>query len=289
MEYKDDFRIMQITDIHFGIEMDLVKEFEHLTKMIEQANNPDLIVITGDSFLDANKAIVRRFVEFFDGFDIPWTFTFGNHDLQGDYGYYFINREISKAKNVVFVDYKDDNLTGFTNFYINLKKDGNTLYRLFIIDSNCYYNKGLKYEYDVIAEDQLEHLKAINAYENDSVKSLAFFHIPLHEFEDAYAGLEDGTYSGFGENNENICYGYENNGSYDVFKSIGTIAIFTGHDHVNCSTVYYKNEMYLSYGVKATDLVYNVEDMIGYKEIILPSDPSAFDMTCIKNVWCLYE
>ncbi len=289
MEYKENFKIIQLTDLHWGIEMDYEYEIKHLKKMIDNANNPDLIVITGDSFLFANKKMVDKFVEFFDSLNIKWTFTHGNHDQQGNYDYYYINEKIGKAKNSVFIDYKDDNLSGLTNFYINLNKDGDTLYRLYVIDSGCYHATGIRYGYGIIEEDQLEHIKNINKTENDSAKSLMFFHIPLMEYDDAYDSYGLDNTIGFGEKRENSCPGYINSGAYNVFKEIGAIATFCGHDHVNDYSILYNNEMIISYGVKSSDLVYHDNDMIGYKEIILPLNPNNFNLSSIRNVMVPYE
>ena len=289
MEYKENFRIIQLTDIHWGIEMDYESEVKHLQQIIDHANNPDLIVITGDSFLFANKDIVDRFIEFFDSTNIPWTFTHGNHDLQGNYDYYYINEKIAQAKNSLFVDYKDDNLSGLTNFYINLNKDGNTLYRLYIIDSGCYHAQGLKYGYGIIEEDQLEHIKKIHYYKNDNAKSIMFFHIPVMEYDDAYNDYQIDNTIGFGEMKEHSCPGYINSGAYNTFKEIGAIATFCGHDHINDFSILYDSNMILSYGVKANDLVYHDNDMIGYKEITLPLNPLLFSLNNIKNVMVEYE
>lgn len=289
MAYKDNFRICQITDLHLGVEEDIKKEFAHIEKMVKKMSNPDLIVITGDSFLDANKTIVDQYIKLVDSFDIPWTFTYGNHDLQGDYSYYYINNKIMNCKNKVFIDYKNDDIHGLTNFYINLTKDGNTKYRLYITDSNSYHNLGFKYGYDEIHKDQLEHLKKIVTTEGDSATGLMFMHIPVCEFVDAYEGYEQGLYEGYGKNNEPCCPPYQNNGAYDIFKEMNIKALFVGHDHINNSVINYKNEMIFAYGVKSSDLLYHDDEMIGYKEITLPSDPSTFGLANIKDVMVPYD
>ena len=59
---NNSFKIMQLTDIHLGVQVDNVKEMKFIRSFIEE-NKPDLIVITGDTFLDANKSIVKFFFD----------------------------------------------------------------------------------------------------------------------------------------------------------------------------------------------------------------------------------
>ena len=289
MNYHDNFKIMQLTDLHFGIEMDSDKEIKHLNKMLDIAKNEkyDLIVITGDSFLDAKKAHVNLLINTIDNANIPWAYTYGNHDFQGQYDSLYINDQIKKAKNAVFVDYDNDNIHGYTNYFINLKDGDAVKYRLFIIDSNSYHPTGFKYGYDIIHDEQIEHIK--NIYKDAPATALAFFHIPLTEYQVAYDLYKDGQILGQGENNEPCCPGYtDKNHAFNWLKNCGVIATFTGHDHVNYSDLLYK-DMILSYGVKSSDLVYHQDDKIGYKLITLPSDVGEFGLNKIESRFVLYE
>lgn len=289
MDYHDDFKIMLLTDIHYGVEANIKEQNDQIKRMVDNEKKIDLIVIDGDSFLDANKSIVNSFVDFFDSLNIKWAYTFGNHDLQGDYDYYYINEKISEAKNSVFVDFKDDNIYGLTNYFIDLKAGNDIKYRLYIIDSNTYFYTGLKYSYDVIHDDQLEHIKNIYSSTQDKPEGLAFFHIPLIEFQEAYDEAIEKKHKYQGLNNEKCCPGYKNNGAYDVLKSIGVKAIFCGHDHLNYSDVNYNDEMILSYGVKTTNLIYHDDEIMGYKMITLPNNPESFGLENIEAKFLKYE
>ena len=215
MKFHDDFRIMQLTDLHLGVQSELEKNLNFVSKLIDDAN-PDLIVVTGDSFMYGSKGIVKNLFKFLNDKCKEHTsnhpdrltkfaVTFGNHDNQGDYSYYFIaetileyatedGKEIEEGKYAAFIDYKDDNLFGFTNYFIDLVDDRtksidsvDVKYRLHIIDSNTYMYLGTKYGYDIIRDNQLEH--AINIYNNATTDKdyigMAFFHIPFPEFQDA--------------------------------------------------------------------------------------------------------
>lgn len=292
LAYHASFKILWITDIHWGYAEDNPNydiETTHLKEMISSAKdkeNPDLLVLTGDTFRTASSAQVISLLSLIDSYNIPWAFTYGNHDTESFSAYrYYINDQVAKCKNQVFVDVKNDAYTGLTNYYIDLTANEKTVYRLFIIDSNTYQNPEEEGSgYDIIHQDQLDHLKEINKSRNDGAPGLAFFHIPLTEFTAAYQGYKMGLYSGQGENGEAVCSPYTNNGAYEVLKSINVKAACCGHDHKNYSDINYKNEMIFSYGLKASDLDYHTEGLYGYKIIELPEDSTQFSLNCFKMV-----
>ena len=283
MEYKDNFKIMQLTDIHFSLPTNMDMQFKFLKKNII-TSNPDLIAITGDSFFGATKRQVDLFFDFFDNLGYPYAFVNGNHDHQGSYDSYYVEAKLNNSKTAVFVDYQDDKLTGNMNYYIDLKKGDDIIYRLFMIDSGSYiYKDGMKYQYGVIEDDQIAHFKAIQEKSKDEeFTTLAFFHIPLYEYIDAYKDYQDGKTQGNGVYNEDPAVGYENRGQFNAFKEMGVKGIFVGHDHINCSNILYK-DVILSYGLKSTDSIYHDDELIGYKELVLPQNGN-FTLDNINDV-----
>lgn len=271
MNYKSDFKIMQLTDLHFSVQSDFEKNKTYLTKNIK-TSNPDLMVLTGDTFMDATKNIVRNVLDFVDSFNIPFAITFGNHDIQGDYDYNFISNYIKSTKNAMFVDYEDDNLRGLANYFIDLMDGDNVKYRLYILDSNSYYFNGISYEYDIIHDDQLTHMEEINKTDGDAF-GLAFYHIPLYEEKDAYALYKEGKIKGKGENREKSCVSYKRTDAFNRMKNISIKAHFFGHDHINYTDLMYQG-VSLTYGLKSTPEIYSDDDLLGYKEIILKDDMS---------------
>lgn len=300
MEFHDDFKILQLTDLHFGIESHLESQFAFVKQSINEAN-PDLIILTGDNFMYASKAIVKNTFTFINECCkelstpervVKFAVTYGNHDNQGDYSRYYLNntmnlfttsngREIVDNKYALFVDYEDDDLFGFTNYYIDLIDKNNNddiKYRLHIIDSNTYYNQGIKYGYDTIREDQLNHL--INISKNDRLDQdyigLSFFHIPLVNYLEAihqYENASDPSKVGQGSFKDKFHKPYKDNNSYQYFKDANIIASFVGHDHTNYGDILYtdkEGDLFLfSYGVKSTNQLYHDDDKIGYKTINL--------------------
>lgn len=323
MQYYEDFKILQIADLHLGIETDVGHQLEILKDSIRK-EQPDLIILTGDNFMYASKGVVKSLISALNrecaaltaargGRLTKFTMTFGNHDNQGDYSRYYINdvmstyatadgSEIAEQKFAAFVDFEDDNLFGLTNFYIDLVDDRaksrdtvDVKYRLHVIDSNTYHFNGTDYDYDVIRTEQLEH--AVNVYEQATADKdyigLAFFHIPLHEFQDAYEEFqraEDPSLLGQGEFREDALHGYENNGSYGKLREANVVAFFCGHDHINYGDFIYRanseavsDRAIFSYGVKSTNQLYHDTDMIGYKTITL-KDLTASDFVTMENI-----
>ena len=323
MQYYDDFKVLQLADLHLGIETDVAHQLD-IVKNTIRTEEPDLIILTGDNFMYSTKGVVKALIstlneecraltEKRDGRLTKFTMTFGNHDNQGDYSRYYINEvmlsyatddgnEIADGKYAAFVDYEDDNLFGLTNFYVDLvddiAADRNTVdvkYRIHIIDSNTYHFSGPDYDYDVMHDEQLEH--AVNIYNNATADKdyigMAFFHIPFPEYQEAfeqYKTADDPTLIGQGEFREDALYGYYNNGSYFTLRSANIISYFCGHDHINYGDFIFNatsdelsSRALFSYGVKTTNQLYHDTDMIGYKTVIL-KDITPEEFISIENV-----
>jgi predicted MPP superfamily phosphohydrolase len=295
LPFHDGFSLLWLTDLHWGKKgtgIDYALETTHFKAMIADATQekkPDLLVFTGDVFQDETEAEIDDFFALVEETGIPWAFTFGNHDQKPflkdpD----FLSKKIESYPNAVYADVSGDTLTGKANYFINLLENGQTKYRLYLIDSNSYKDPSdASSGYDIIHPEQLEHLKKIVAKEG-AAPGLAFFHIPLKEYSDAYYRYISKQDQGQGKNGEDPCPGYENNGAYTLFKSLGIKGCFCGHDHKNDSDIFYKSEMILSYGLKGSDLDYHDAAMIGYKVIRLPKKASDFSLASIESHFVLY-
>lgn len=322
MQYYDDFKILQLADLHLGIETDVARQLEIVRGRIE-SEKPDLIILTGDNFMYASREVVNALVSTLNaecekltalrgGRLTKFAMTFGNHDNQGDYPRYYINEvmksyatvdgdEIADGKYAAFVDFEDDNLFGLTNYYIDLVDDRSkgrdvvdVKYRLHIIDSNTYHFVGPDYDYDVIRDEQLQH--AINVYENATADKryigMAFFHIPLYEYSEAYSqylNAPDKSLVGQGSFLEEVLPPYENNGSYDKLKAANVVSFVSGHNHKNYGDFIYNasseasERAIFSFGVKSSNQLYHDKDMIGYKTITL-RDISVSEFVNMKNI-----
>lgn len=274
---RADFRILQLTDIHFGGSITSVtKDFLALQAVyaLIQATSPDLVIVTGDmtypvgisSMSFNNRAPVSQFAAFMRNLNVPWAFTFGNHDTEAvaslsKEGLCDLYRSLSyKTTGTLLYPYVQPNITGRNNQLIELyNSDGSLNQALFLIDSNAYLTGKLN-DYDYIHDDQVawyaSQVERLNRQERKTVSSLAFFHIPLQQYRDAYnlyeAGSEEVTYF-FGSNDETlggkVCCSKYPSSFFDKMLELGsTKATFCGHDHFNNMSLEYKG-IRLTYGM----------------------------------------
>lgn len=274
---KDDFRILQLTDIHLGgsivsAQKDL-KALNAVYKLIARTE-PDLVIVTGDlvfpvgifSFSMNNYTPVMQFASFMRNIGIPWAFVYGNHDTEGmathsaeDLNALFKSVSFKRTGNFLY-PYIQPDITGRNNQIIEIRNpDGSLNQALFLLDSNDYTGYGIN-DYDYIHDDQVnwyaKNVQRLNRQEGKTISSMAFFHIPLQEYRDAYEHyvLDDGeaTYF-FGENGETMidkvcCSDYPSK-LFDTAVMLGsTKAMFCGHDHYNNLSVSYRG-IRLTYGM----------------------------------------
>lgn len=116
---------------HFPVK----KGYRHIKKLIE-ASKPDLIVLTGDVLTDPFSDIVfQNIADFLDGFNIPWTMVFGNHDGEWRASKEFFCNVMEKSKNCIFKA-GPTNLQGLGHSLVNFKTpDGKIFYSLILMDS----------------------------------------------------------------------------------------------------------------------------------------------------------
>lgn len=269
-------------------------EYNHLNKIIQQSNHPNLIILTGDVFQCETKDQAIKLFNFLDELKTPWIYIYGNHDIKTFDDDTTLYDLISSSKYSIFIDYLDDEIDGDENFYVNLNVKKVSIYRLFIIDSNSSSPSNIvtTSDYDIIHDHQLTHIATIQQLKHDNAKCLAFFHIPLTEYEDAWHKYEQGIINGKGEKREDVCYGYKNNGALTILSQSNIQGCFVGHDHINNFDIdypYYSKQILLSYGLKSTQLSYYDDDLIGYKIITLPMNDTLIDSSNVEAFYVPYE
>lgn len=295
---RETYRVLTLGDIHFAQNDYFDDHFAVMQDTIDKAD-PDMIIVNGDAFTFATKQTVKILFNWLDtrvnqsGNAIRWSYVFGNHDDQGQYSEDYIPRLLAgevkgtKYNNVAFVNLPDDDVTGRTNVVLNIRKDNDVVYQLYLFDSHSYnftkyegqYKKlGEDYYYDYIKEDQVEWYKRVATYSKEQfpgVKSSAYFHIPVPEFQFALDTLFDEEGNPIsekvltGDGKELLVSGPQiNTGLYAAMDEIGiTQSITASHDHINNFVVKYQveggHEIYLTYGTHATDRIYYAKDKIG--------------------------
>ncbi len=265
---------------------------------------PDLVVATGDIaypvFFQAgtfnNYSGAKAFANLMESLGVYWTVTFGNHDAEA---YSYFDRD-AVADFYLDPDYKyclyqagPEDVDGNGNHIIEVKNSkGIITQAMVMIDSQAYVDDtiitSIKGTYDNIHHNQVEwyeaEIKRMNAENKAVIKSIqgdangglykdfgtvktqAFFHIPLVEFGDAWAEFTENNF----KDTENVKYidGIIGEGGRRVFSGFGedqlfekilelnsTKAVHNGHDHLNCATVEYKGIQF-SYGYSIDYLAY---------------------------------
>ena len=108
LDYKDDFRILQLCDIHLGTKDNVQEHLDFISITINEAN-ADLIVLDGDNFTYADKTTAKRLFDFLDSFGVPWTLTLGNHDEQCAFSIDWMTDYLNNyGSNCKFIDIKGD-------------------------------------------------------------------------------------------------------------------------------------------------------------------------------------
>ena len=290
LNYKSNFKILQLTDIHMSDKDDQDLHYAFMDLLIKEAKNdasgaPDFMVVTGDLFTFASRDTAARLFKFLDSYDIPWTVVFGNHDEQTYFSVDWMTTYLNKfGSNCMFKDIQGDNVQGNCNFAVNLKNPDGTIHnQLIFMDSNRYYF-GSYFGYDYFKQDQIDWYSSVVDYTKEQnggavANSLMFYHIPLPEIDkicdkETMKPGDEGYNFIYGEKREKSCPPDNNSGFFDVIKAKGsTKAMFFGHDHINNFEADYEGVKFC-YGIKSTDRIYYAEDMLGYQTITIKDDNS---------------
>lgn len=284
--FKENFRLLQLTDIHWSVNTDPIKQGAYLSKVVE-ITNPDFIMITGDLLLGATTSTAETLINTISGWNKPFGITWGNHDREGEYSPTWLSNLVSNAKNSHYHELNDD-VFGRSNYVISLmnKTTGKAAWNIYSIDSNSYpaSSTGLYYDYDVIHDDQVDWFNKVADYSATqngyTVPGLAYFHIPLWQWMYSYLQNQKGL---MGEILESSTYsmaptelkqkfvaaglplkfwpGYKDTHFFDAGVSKGVKGFFCGHDHSNDWGGTYSTtsgqSAYVGYGVKSgTELYY---------------------------------
>ncbi len=260
------FKILQLADIHLGngfLSFRKDKKALKAIKKLVHLAQPDLIIVTGDMVYPVsiqagsvnNLKATKLFATFMNSFGIPWTITYGNHDeeLYSLYSLESLSKVYEGSDNCLFQRGPED-ITGMSNHFINILNHNGTINTsLVLFDSNSYVSTFSLFKYDNIHENQVEwyekQLYAISEnYGFDGlVPSLAFFHIPVNEFDDAWQLYREGSneiiyhYGKTGRKSEKVRAPVYKSSIFDKMVELGsTKGIFVGHDHCNSFSVTYK-------------------------------------------------
>jgi len=209
------------------------KCFSFIRKTIE-AVKPDFMFVAGDLVrgdFDDDGSSFLAFIEFMEGFDIPWAPVFGNHDNESMMGADWQCEQLEKAPNCLF---RQRTLTGNGNYTVGIKQ-GNEIKRVFVmLDTNACSVKTNWHSTTRggLGNDQIEWyteiIKSVTEISPDTKYSMVF-HIPMQSFLRAFEGrgfcIEDKW-----DTDDSV---------WEGFKELGVDSVFVGHDHLISASVMY--------------------------------------------------
>lgn len=248
---KGTFKIVQFTDVHFIYnEPKSDVSIERINEVLD-AEKPDLVFFTGDIiFGQPAEQGLRTVLKQVSDKKIPFACTFGNHD--NEHG--LSNSDLLSIMQTIPYNLTSttEGLSGVSNFILPIKNSSSDKDEviLYCLDSHAYSSiEGID-GYDYIKFDQVQwyRQKSMTYTQQNGgkpVPSLAFFHIPLPEYNQAAA---DETATLIGTRKEKACAPQLNSGLFASMKEMGDImGMFVGHDHDCDYAVIWKNIM-LAYG-----------------------------------------
>ena len=261
LKFKEDgtFKIIQVSDTQeFFVSSTLTQDFLYDLAVKEK---PDLFILTGDNISSGAaksfpnflaKAMIQTSIDalmcvfdrIYKEFGIPVTMVYGNHD--NEIGQDKVRRAEQFAmyeKHPSFIGYYIDEADkgtndregqhyGTHNLVVKDKTGTNPAVNLWMFDSGSYDADG---DYSCVQPAQIAWFN--RTHTANPLPSLAFQHIIVKEIYDFIAKDAEGKYQlpadTIGTLRENPCPGNSNHGLYTALCNAGTMAIFTGHDHVN--------------------------------------------------------
>lgn len=255
-----DFVILNLADVQMAdLEDFWNSEIMHneITYLVEQTK-PDLITLTGDqTWSNENLISLKRLIHWLDGYQIPWAPVFGNHDYGNTKDSAVLSQnkccDLYERSKYCLFDRGPTNIGALGNYAVNIMEDGKLYKTLYMLDAG--YN-------DIITIKQIEWmawnaegLKQANG--GDYAASMVFMHKPIPEYRTAYLHYlyEYGDVEVVGETPEvhYSLFGTEQNGFFDVAKSIGVTDVICGHQHGNRFTLKYE-DVRLTFALKTGEL-----------------------------------
>lgn len=239
LKFRGDgsFVIVQFTDIHWQNGNKLDQKSRVLMENIIQAEQPDLIVYTGDVIAgggceDPGRSY-HEAIEAAEKHGIPWAAVFGNHDDEGSMSRRQLLAVQQQMRHGLSQEGPAD-IAGVSNYILEIEGESQPAALLYFMDSGSYSPIASVGGYDWFRRDQIDwYLSNSRAYtmknEGRPLPALAFFHIPLPEYNDIW-----NHHTCYGNKLEEVCCPKLNTGMFAAMVEMGDVlGTFVGHDHVN--------------------------------------------------------
>lgn len=215
------FRILQLTDFHNDVSDELTARTYADVRTLVRTWQPDFLAVTGDIWCgdgkpDQGPELMKRDLEFLGTLDTPWAFTWGNHD-------YMEELEADTARIAAAPNACMPQGDGRENFLVSIHYEKNPVWDLYFLNS---HGEGLWPQDLLWLENEAGR---VNAARRACTPAIAFFHIPLEQYETARVS---GNVRGIAL--EEVLFWGNSADRFDAIRRAGTIrACFVGHSHVN--------------------------------------------------------
>jgi 3',5'-cyclic AMP phosphodiesterase CpdA len=236
------FKILAISDLHYIAEPN--RHALDLTESLIAAEQPDLVIVTGDNVSGAHcanaddlRAAIANVAEVMERLRTPWAVTLGNHDQE-----HVERTGISREQVFALYEQYPGNLNrgwvrglhgaGNKNILLYDGAGRTPMFNLWLLDSGAGDNNP-EIRYDWIHSDQVAWYwrtsLELERQHGRAIPGLMFFHIPLPEFHEMILAKKV-----LGERHEPECPSGINGGLFAAVLERGDVrGIFCGHDHVN--------------------------------------------------------
>jgi len=285
-----EFKIVQFTDTHIDLNHKKNLNVYDIVEKVINIEKPDFVILTGDVVTQNDpQPGYRRFADVFKKADVPWAVVFGNHDGEANVPREQIAAYLNQLPYCLNLDNgMDDGVYGSSNFILPVYGKNNKIKALlYCMDSNS--NSTLEPEvggYGWFDFSQINwYLNKSRAYTEGNggkpLPALAFFHIPLPEYTQAWNNRLNPP---LGVKNEDECSPDINTGMFSAMLTAGDVmGTFVGHDHINDYIgVYY--DIALAYG-RVTKVMRNPKEdpLAGGRVIVLKEGQRKFE-TWIRDM-----
>lgn len=274
------FKIVQFSDLHYIHNNPHAQRALIRMREVVKAEQPDLVVVTGDMIFGQPADLCMRDVaQCLDSLGVPFCTTFGNHDEEFGLGHDELYAILHTPNNV-----EPEHVAGTEYDYmlpILGSRDDSTRAALYCLDSHNKRHYGPFVGYAWLTKSQIRWYRTLSrslTRQNGGrpVPSMAFFHIPLPEFETAFCKRD--TWA-IGARMESVCCPRYNSGMFDAMRQEGdVVGIFCGHDHNNDYAVMWKGILLAYCRYSGGNTVYN--DLVGgngARVIVLHEGERAFE------------
>ena len=234
------FKIVQITDVHLKHKEPLSDSAMLMIKKIITDEKPDLVMLTGDVVCSKNmEEAWDEFSKILIDAKTPWAFMMGNHDQENEMTGKELVAHVSKLPYSLTESGPED-IHGDGNYILEVQgsKSADTAALLYVLDSGTGMardKRGVYGLYEWVDLSQVywykqQSSKYTKQNGGDPYPALAFFHIPLPEYDevvhpDSIVGIRE-EYKFGGPD--------LNSGLYTAMIECGDVmGTFVGHDHDN--------------------------------------------------------